>query len=287
VKLLLKVLICSMLILALIGCKKAESPRSAVEPKAPAASKEASDDKRAAEAPAETGKNENIADSKRKLIKEGELTFETSDMGDTASLIQKAVKDSQGYIARETQENYGVRISVSLLIRVPHDRFESLLNDISSKADVVDRKKIETKEVTEEYVDLKTRLKTRRDLENRYLQLLKQANKVEDILKIEKQIGEIREKIEAAEGRLKYLNDRIDYSTLTVVYYKRVASSRGFGLSFVQGLGEGWTNFEMFIVVLAKLWPFVILLIIVIIIIKKIRKKRREAKAAETKDQSQ
>jgi hypothetical protein len=288
-KLLFKVLLCLMLALALIGCKKADVP------KAPSESVKAAESapRHALKEQKETGSDEEsvkpvkVVDNKRKLIKEGELSFETSDMDKTTALIHKAVKDTKGYIAKETQDNYGERARISLVIRVPQDRFDELVNSIASNADTLDRKNIETKDVTEEYVDTQARLKTRLSLENRYRQLLGQAGKMDDILKIEKQLGGIREEIEAAEGRLKYLNDRVEFSTLTVVYYQRVSAARGFGQKFGDGLKDGWSYFAAFFIALAHLWPFIIIVAVVVMFVRKFRKKKPETKGPETKGQAE
>jgi hypothetical protein len=61
---------------------------------------------------------------------------------------------------------------------------------------------------------------------------LKQANKVEEIVAIEKEIGNLRTDIESIEGRLKYLKDKVSYSTLNVVFYERTSSPFGFNSKF-------------------------------------------------------
>jgi hypothetical protein len=284
-KLLFKVLLCLMLALALIGCKKADAPKAPESMKAAdSAPRHALKEKTETGPDEESSKPVKVVDSKRKLIKEGELSFETSDMDKTTALIHKAVKDTKGYIAKETHDNYGERARINLLIRVPQDRFDELVNSIASSADTLDRKNIETKDVTEEYVDTQARLKTRLSLENRYRQLLGQANKMDDILKIEKQLGGIREEIEAAEGRLKYLNDRVEFSTLTVTYYQRVSAARGFGQKFADALKDGWSYFAAFFIALAQLWPFIVIVAVVVVIVRRFRKKKPEAKKPETKE---
>ena len=73
---------------------------------------------------------------------------------------------------------------------------------------------IDSQDVTEEYIDITARLKTKKELEARYLELLKKANKVEEIVSIEKEIGNLRSDIESIEGRLRYINNAVAYSTL-------------------------------------------------------------------------
>jgi hypothetical protein len=273
--------------LSLVSCmQKAESPKG-VGPKAAPSLAPASAPSQTARQQTVQGEQQTTDTAKqdvkmdagrRKIIKEGELDFETSDIGKTRALITKSVNDIRGYVAQESQDRYDDRLTTRMVIRVPAESFDKLVETLSASADVIDRKNIKVLDVTEEYIDLETRLKTRKELENRYRQLLGQAKKVTDVLEIEKQIGEVREKIESAEGRLKYLNDRIAFSTLTVVYYEKVGSSIGFISKFKAGVRNGWTNFALFVVVLVNIWPFLILSVIVIVIFIRIRRRLRSRK---------
>jgi len=171
-----------------------------------------------------------------------------------------------------------------LIIRVPAENFDILIEKLSSSADFIESRNIKALDVTEEYIDLEARLRIRKDIENRYRQLLGQAKKVEDVLNIEKQIGEVREQIEAAEGKLKYFNDRIAFSTLTVVYYEKVTSAIGFTSKFIHGLSSGWTNFALFIVFLANIWPFIVLPVIALVILRKVKDRMQVKKVSKGKN---
>ncbi|MDR2691715.1 MAG: DUF4349 domain-containing protein [Dysgonamonadaceae bacterium] len=111
-------------------------------------------------------------------------------------------------------------------------KFELLLDRIAQNAKKLDSKNITVSDLTEEFIDIEARIKTKKELENRYKELLKQANKVEEIVAIEKEIGNLRTDIESIEGRLKYLKDKVSYSTLNVVFYERTSSPFGFNSKF-------------------------------------------------------
>ena len=66
--------------------------------------------------------------------------------------------------------------------------------------------------------------KTKKEVEARYRELLTRATSVEEILKIEEQIGNIRTEIESAEGRLRYLSNQVQYSTLHVTFYEKYSN---------------------------------------------------------------
>jgi hypothetical protein len=196
----------------------------------------------------------------RKIIREGEITFQTSDVDETKSLIIKTTQELNGYITKENANEYADRIEQKLIIRVPADKFDLLLSKISESAKKIDSKNIDALDVTEEYIDVEARLKTKKDLEIRYRELLKQAKSVEEIMSIEKESGQLRADIESVEGRLRYLKDRVSFSSLTATYYQKVNSAFGFSSKFGQAIKYGWKNLLWFFIGLTTIWPFIILI---------------------------
>ncbi len=212
----------------------------------------------------------------RKIIKEGSITFETDDLQATRQLILTAVTESGGYLAQDNAYNEYDRIQHQLVLRIPADKFDSLLNKISASAKKLDSKNISAQDVTEEFIDVQTRLKTKKELEKRYLELLKQAKKVDEILNIERELGTLRSDIESIEGRLKYLTDKVSFSTLTVTYYQKTTASFGFGSKFSQALRNGWTNLGWVAIGFTSLWPFIVLGLVLFFVIRRIRRKNRK-----------
>jgi len=171
----------------------------------------------------------------RKIIKEGVITFETVDLKRTESLITETVNEMGGYVASDNVFSNANRITHRMTVRVAADKFDQLLAKISESAEKLDRKTISALDVTEEYIDVEARLKTKKELESRYKELLIKAKTVEDLLSIEKEIGTLRTEIESIEGRLGYLQDRVSLSSLTIEYYKMTAaSSFGFPAFFTR-----------------------------------------------------
>lgn len=214
----------------------------------------------------------------RKIIKEGEISFETASINETESLITKTVESLNGYISKDNAVNYPDKIEHRIVIRVPSDKFDLLLKKLSESVDKFDSKNIDVLDVTEEYIDIDTRIKTKKELENRYKELLKQTNKVDEILNIEKEIGQLRTEIESVEGRMKYLQDRISYSTLTATYYQKTTSAFRFATKFGQAIKSGWDGFLWFLIGLTHLWTFIIIGVVVLyFVIRQQRKKKKNA----------
>ena len=201
-----------------------------------------------------------ISSTERKLIKNGSISFETSNAQETRALIMKGVSAAKGYISSDYIFDYDERKEHRITIRVPSDKFDFLVEEISSSAARLDHKEINATDVTEEFIDVETRIKTKKELENRFKELLKQAKSVQEVLEIEKEIGKLRTEIESIEGRYRYLKDRVAFSTLYVVFYEKTGKPFGFFGKIGEGLKNGWTSLMWFIVGLINIWPFVIAL---------------------------
>ena len=140
-------------------------------------------------------------------------------------------------------------------------------------------------DITEQYYDVKTRLENERQVEKRYLELLGQARTVKDILDIEEKLGQIRQEIESKEGRLRYLDDRISYSTLDVWIYQKKDRKyeperrEGFGQRLKKSLHKGWLGFVDFVLFFLRLWPLWIIGLIIWRVIVRMSKRSGRKKA--------
>ena len=195
----------------------------------------------------------------RKLIKEGYIEFETTDIIESRSQILTAVSANGGYISSDEESRYADKRSYTMIVRVPAARFDTLLSSATKGVLYFDLKKINVKDVTAEYFDIQTRLKTKKEIESRYLQLLNKASGVKDILAIEKELGTIRTEIESAEGQLKLLTDEVQYSTLRITFYKISSTPAVFSHQISSAFVKGWENLLAVCLVLIDIWPFIIL----------------------------
>lgn len=202
--------------------------------------------------------------AERKLIRNGSLSFETSDVKKTKTAIDAICKELNAYISNESQNNYSSRLQYNQTIRVTADKFDLLIQKIEAEASQVEGKNVNTEDVTEEFIDVEARLKTKKDLETRYREILKRAKTVEEIITIERQIAEVRSDIESMEGRLKYLSSQVAYSTLTVSFYETIGTDFGFGSKVGGAFGTGWDYFLSFLIGVVNVWPFLILMALAI-----------------------
>lgn len=211
----------------------------------------------------------------RKLIKKGELKFHTSDINKTRETIFNAVQTHKAYISSDQEFNSDYSNRNTLIIRVPSKNFDIFVNDASTGVEKFDKKEIQLLDVTEDYLDSEARVKTKKELEQRYIEILEKANTIAEILEIEKEIGKLRAEIESAEGRLKYLQDQISFSTVSITFYESKESETAFGRKFKDAFSLGSENFVLFFVGLTQIWPFALLLLAGIFWLRFYRRRKR------------
>lgn len=215
----------------------------------------------------------------QKLITDGRIEFEVDELQHARRQITEAVEHYEAYISSDEEYNFSKQISTELTIRVPADNFEGLLEAITAEAGKLESKQINVRDVSEEFVDIEARLRSKKELENRYIELLGEATAVSDMLEIERQLGQLRSRIESIEGRLRYLENQVSLSTLRVRFYELQLRDRQFGRQFVDDIRVGWDNLLGFSLFMVRLWPFILILIGSVWGIRRWRKRRRKASA--------
>ena len=211
--------------------------------------------------------------TEQKIIKTGNLRFEANDLHATYTQIQNAVKNSKATIQNDSEGKDYESVFRRLIIRVPSQNFDLFLKDISKGVAYFDTKEITSQDVTAEYIDIDARLKAKKVLENRYLELLKKANKVTEMLEIEKQLSAIREEIEAKEGQLNYMQNQVSYSTITIEFYKSIAEANGatesYGTKIWTAIKSGFNSLSSLFINLLSIWPFIFIMIAIGYFIRK------------------
>jgi hypothetical protein len=216
----------------------------------------------------------------QKIIKEATLRFETDNLETTFNQIQKAASTNKARIINDSEGKDFATVFRNLTVKVPSQNFDRFISDISKGVSYFEVKNISAEDVTEQFIDLTSRLKTKKKLEERYLEILKKANKVSEILEIEEQISTIREEIEAKEGQLKYLESRVSESTITIEFYKTIAEKEGVKISYGSkiwaAVKSGFFSLSEFLISIISIWPFIIVLCVIVYFIRKRRFKRKK-----------
>lgn len=230
-------------------------------------------------------------DIEPKVIKTANVSIEVADYLKSRQKVDSIVAKHKGFVTNEAFQETDTQKSNSITIRVPAQNFDHLLSDIATIAKRVDYQNIYTQDVTEEYIDVKTRLENKQEVEKTYRKHLREAKNIEDILKIENKLAEIRSEIESAQGRLKYIDNQVNLSTLSLYLYQKLEYKYipeqlpGFWQRVKEGFHWGWKGFLWFLILLVKLWPLwlvgAIAYFTVILIEKQIKSRKKKEKKAK------
>ncbi|RAI83915.1 DUF4349 domain-containing protein [Algoriphagus yeomjeoni] len=192
----------------------------------------------------------------RKVIREGSINFKCGDILETETFLRKEVKVLNGFISMESKNAYGERTEKSMTIRVPSENFDLLNEKINLHALKIDNATSSSEDVTEQYIDVEARLNAKKELEKRYTELVQQAENLEEVLGLERELATVRGDIESLQGRINYLRNRISLSTLHVTFYQESEKAFGFISKVREGIKNGWKNLQWFVIFLVNLWPF-------------------------------
>lgn len=219
----------------------------------------------------------------KKIVKEGEIRFKTTDIADTRKALYVSLKKMGGYVAEESENNDSedAENEITLHTRVPAKSFDAFLTEISTNAESVDSKSIRITDVTAQFIDVSTQLTYKKKLEQRYLELLGKSSKISDLLEIESKLSEIRSSIESTQGQLNYLTKQVEYSSLDITFYSRQTVTKK-GESYAHkikiALLDGWRILgRMFFGFIAR-WPIWLMLLGALYLSKKWIRKSRGAK---------
>lgn len=141
----------------------------------------------------------------RKLIYSGAITVEVASPEAAMAELLARVAEWGGHM----QSQVGNRLTV----RVPAEHFDAAFDGVRNAGRVITEQRT-AQDVTEEYRDLEIRLNNATKSRERLLALLEAAEKVDDILKIEKELRRLTDEIETMEGRRRYLADQVTLATL-------------------------------------------------------------------------
>jgi hypothetical protein len=158
----------------------------------------------------------------RKIIRNANLTIEVNSTTDMQHKVTSIAEAHGGFVVtsearqRESADPARRTLDIKLVVRVPAERFGSALDQIRGLATTLREENVTGQDVTEEFIDLEARIRTQRALELQFLEIMKQARKVEDALEVQRQIADVRTDIEKLEGRKRFLENRASLSTIVV-----------------------------------------------------------------------
>ncbi|MDF2963995.1 MAG: hypothetical protein K0S39_5730 [Paenibacillus sp.] len=164
----------------------------------------------------------NAAD--RKIIYKANLTLQVEKYAEAQAQIEEAVSRSGGYILQFSENETTYEKSGNFSIKVPANGFNSLLSQLE-KINPSAKKSMQGQDVSEEYVDLTSRLKAKQVVESRLIVFMEKASKTDELLAFSNELGKVQEEIERIKGRMRYLEQNVAYSTIEVRMSQKLGSA--------------------------------------------------------------
>lgn len=157
----------------------------------------------------------------KKLIYTANLVMRIQDYSVAQSEVRDLVSLSGGYIVEFSENQSTHEVGGTFIIKVPANGFSSLLGGIEQIKHESFQQSIKGQDVSEEYVDLESRLKVKELMETQYTEFMKKATKTTELVTFANELGEIQEDIELIKGRMRYINNNVAYSTVEIRLYQQ------------------------------------------------------------------
>ncbi|MBC7946700.1 MAG: DUF4349 domain-containing protein [Chitinophagaceae bacterium] len=220
------------------------------------------------------------SDWDKKIIKTASVNIEVKDYNAYYVSLRDKIRAMGGYVAQEDQTQSEYKLENTMLIKVPVDQFDQAVMALSTGVQKINERKIGSQDVTSEVVDVKSRIEAKKQVRQRYMELLGQARTMEDILTVQSEINDIQEEIESAAGRVEYLSHSSAMSTISLTYYqvlnaaaqqKDPEAQPSFGVKLINAFKSGLEIIGQFLIVMITIWPLLLGSLLVWMLYKRLR----------------
>ena len=245
-----------------------------------------------------------------KIIYSGHVYLETLKFDESIAALEQTVKEYGGFI-QDSSVDGSTRINADgttsvvsrwgyYTVRIPSNRFESFMAMTGQLGNVTSSGR-EAQNVTTQYTDYEARLSSLKTQEERLLDMLEKSEDLDSLIQLESRLSEVRYEIESIEQNLRNLDQRVNYSTVSLelreveIYTPTAAVQRSFGQKLGDALKDGWQSFargmQDLTVGLAYLLPVLVLLAaaaaVIVLIVRRVRRKKASRKAQEQPEQDE
>ncbi|MFB6118681.1 DUF4349 domain-containing protein [Halosegnis sp.] len=211
-------------VVLLAGCSAGGGAGSANDaPSDVVAEKEAAAAATGTPAPEATASGDGDASAARRtdraIVRTGRVELTVDSFETTSDRIRTLARESGGYVAETSRQTRGEEnrtwTAGVVTVRVPSERFNETFDTIQTLGTVREAS-ADTRDVTDQLVDIEARLRTLRAERARLRELYEGANDTEAVLRVSERLSEVQTEIERLEARKRSLERRVAYSTITV-----------------------------------------------------------------------
>jgi hypothetical protein len=188
-----------------------------------------------------------------------------------------------GYVSntQSYSDTLGNMTAGYITIRVPSERFNAAIEELKTIG-TIKSTQISGVDVTQEFVDLESRLKNLEAQEEVLLALMEQSRTVEDSIEVQRELSYVQGEIEVIKGRMRYLESMVSFSTIDVsIFEPEPIETQGFLNAIRRGLRGAVNVLNGLVFFLIAASPILVLMVVIIIIIwlsLRVRHRRRAAR---------
>jgi len=157
-------------------------------------------------------------DEGSKIQKTGSITFLVKSIDDIADSLAPVTLKYDAEVTNIYDYGRGNDRVLQLTIKVPVDQFESYYEELRELDGEITYANIGTTDLTEQYIDITSRLENLRSVESQIVKILDQATTVTDILAVQRELNTVRGEIESYEAQKRYFDSQTDYSYITLTF---------------------------------------------------------------------
>jgi hypothetical protein len=152
----------------------------------------------------------------RMVIYNASLKLVVQDTLQAVESARQIIQDAGGYIKESNSYRDDEQLRASMTARVPSEKLTETLEELKAIALSVESEGLSGEDVTNEYTDLQSRRRNLEASEKQYLAILEKADKIEDVLAVQRELNTVREQIEQIQGRMEYLAKSAAFATVQI-----------------------------------------------------------------------
>lgn len=231
-----------------------------------------------------------VLPSGRKLIRNADLGVQTKSFDEFHNAVLQKTAALQGYVETSESGAFSSLRYEHMTLRIPADSLDEFLTSVAELGTVTSQE-TSVQDVTDRYIDVKSRLAALETEQETLLALLKKAENLTEILEIQDRLASVRGSLESYKAQLQALDSQIDYSTvkMTVNEVERVTppETKGFFAEVRQNLSENLYSIgqsaRSFAIWFLSSLPYILIFLaaiaaVVVVVVLVRRRNRRKGK---------
>ncbi|WEK52993.1 MAG: DUF4349 domain-containing protein [Candidatus Cohnella colombiensis] len=209
----------------------------------------------------------------RKVVYRANMVMKVEQFAKAEEQLLNLIHLGGAYVLEFSDSRNMNEVGANYVIKVPSSGFSSFLENLQKIEAKIERD-VTGSDVTEEYVDLGSRLKAKQTVEERLLNFMDKATKSDDLLRYSNELANVQEQIEQIKGRMRYLDQNVAFSTVNLRLYQGAGAissleedNKAFGTKIADTFNSSMKGLRMFgeglLIVIVAIFPTLLVLAVI------------------------